>query len=181
MTLAYFAFLGTGFMFIVISFVQKMILPLENPSYAAAVVLSSVLISSGIGSLLSQHLKIFQKPAIILFLSLSVLAYSLFLPIVINEISPYSLKTKILSFFFILMPAGILMGTPFPLGLSFLGRTRPNLIPWALAVNGCFSVLAPILAVMFAISAGFKTVMLTGMAVYILAFCSLLWMKYKAV
>ena len=181
LTLAYFAFLGTGFMFIVISFIQKMILPLENPSYAAAVVLSSVLISSGIGSLLSQHLKIFQKPAIILFLSLSVLAYSLFLPIVINEISPYSLKTKILSFFFILMPAGILMGIPFPLGLSFLGRTRPKLIPWALAVNGCFSVLAPILAVMFAISAGFKTVMLTGMAVYILAFCSLLWMKYKAV
>ena len=131
LTLAYFAFLGTGFMFIVLSFIQKMILPLENPSYAAAVVLASVLISSGIGSLLSQHLKIFQKPAIILLLSLSVLAYSLFLPIVINEISPYSLKTKILSFFFILMPAGILMGTPFPLGLSFLGRTRPKLIPGA--------------------------------------------------
>ena len=80
LTLAYFAFLGTGFMFIEISFIQKMILPLENPSYAAATVLSSILISSGIGSLLSQHLKIFQKPVVILFLSLSVLAYSLFLP-----------------------------------------------------------------------------------------------------
>jgi hypothetical protein len=167
-------------MFIEISFIQKMIFPLENPSYAAAAVLSSILISSGVGSLLSQHLKIFQRPLIILFLSLSVLTYSLFLPVVINEISPYSLITKILSVFFILMPAGILMGVPFPLALSFLGRTRPELIPWALAVNGCFSVIAPILAVMFAISAGFQAVMLSGVALYVLAFCSLSRVKQKA-
>ena len=180
LTLAYFAFLGTGFMFIEISFIQKMIFPLENPSYAAAAVLSSILISSGVGSLLSQHLKIFQRPLIILFLSLSVLAYSLFLPVVINEISPYSLMTKILSVFIILMPAGILMGVPFPLALSFLGRTRPELIPWALAVNGCFSVIAPILAMMFALSAGFKAVMLSGVALYVLAFYSLSRLKQKA-
>jgi len=99
---------------------------------------------------------------------------------VINEISPYSLMTKILSVFIILMPAGILMGVPFPLALSFLGRTRPELIPWALAVNGCFSVIAPILAMMFALSAGFKAVMLSGVALYVLAFYSLSRLKQKA-
>jgi hypothetical protein len=180
-SLAYFAFLGTGFMFIEISFIQKMILALENPSYAAAAVLSSILISSGIGSLLSQHLKLFQKPSVILFLSLTVLAYSLFLPFAIDKISPFPLQTKILTVFFMLMPAGILMGVPFPLGISFLGKIRPNVIPWALAVNGCFSVLSPILAVILAITAGFKIVILAGMMLYILAFCSLFWMKLKAV
>ena len=178
--LAYFAFLGTGFMFIEISFIQKMILPLENPSYAAAAVFSSVLISSGIGSLLSQHLKLFQKPIVLLLLSVLVLTYSLFLPAVMIAISPYSLTTKLLIVFFILMPAGVLMGVPFPLGLSFLGETRPKLVPWALAVNGCFSVLAPILALMLAISSGFKTVLLIGMTVYFLAFCLMTWMKQKA-
>jgi hypothetical protein len=158
-----------------------MILALENPSYAAAAVLSSILISSGIGSLLSQHLKIFQKPSVILFLSLMVLAYSLFLPLVIDKTSPFPLQTKILIVFFMLMPAGILMGVPFPLGISFLGKVRPNVIPWALAVNGCFSVLSPILAVMLAISGGFKIVILAGMTLYILAFCSLFWLKLKAV
>ena len=181
LSLAYFAFLGTGFMFIEISFIQKMILALENPSYAAAAVLSSILISSGIGSLLSQHLKLFQKPSVILFLSLTVLAYSLFLPFAIDKISPFPLQTKILTVFFMLMPAGILMGVPFPLGISFLGKIRPNVIPWALAVNGCFSVLSPILAVILAITAGFKIVILAGMMLYILAFCSLFWMKLKAV
>jgi hypothetical protein len=177
--LAYFAFLGSGFMFIEISFIQKMILPLENPSYAAATVLSSILISSGIGSLLSQHLKIFQKPAALLFLSVIVLAYSLFLPVVINGLSACSLIAKIVSVFFILMPAGIFMGIPFPLGLAFLGKIRPELVPWALAVNGCFSVLTPVLVVMLAISAGFKAVLLTGMTAYLLAFCSLTLMKFK--
>jgi hypothetical protein len=181
LTLAYFAFLGTGFMFIEISFIQKMILPLENPSYAAAAVLSSILISSGTGSLLTQHLKIFQKTSVLLLLSAVVLVYSLSLPLVMTGISTYALIPKILSVFTILMPAGILMGVPFPLGLIFLGRARPELIPWALAVNGCFSVLSPVLAVMFAISAGFKAVLLTGMMVYILAFCSLSWMKQKEV
>ncbi len=175
--LTYFALLGTGFMFIEISFIQKMVFPLENPSYAAACVLSSVLISSGIGSLLSQHLKIFKRPSVLLFLSLMLLAYSLLLPAIINGITPYSLKTKVLSVFFMLMPAGVLMGIPFPLGLSVLGKRSPKLIPWALAVNGCFSVLSPILAIMFALSAGFTAVMLTGMTLYVLAFVCLRRMK----
>ncbi len=50
--LPYFAFLGTGFMFVEVSLVHKMIFPLENPSYAIATVLASIMISSGIGSLL---------------------------------------------------------------------------------------------------------------------------------
>jgi len=179
--LAYFALLGTGFMFIEISFIQKMILPLENPSYAAAAVLSSVLVSSGIGSLLSQHLKLFQKPVVLLLLAILVLTYSLFLPVVMAGISSYSLTIKLLLVFFMLMPTGVFMGVPFPLGLSFLSKTRPKLVPWALATNGCFSVLAPILALMLAISSGFKTVLLAGMTAYILAFFLLSWMKQKAV
>ena len=180
LALAYFALIGIGFMFIEISFIQKMIFPLENPSYAAAVVLSSVLISSGIGSLLSQHLKVFQKPGVILLLSLSVLAYSLLLPSLIQEISPYAVESKIVAVFFILMPAGILMGIPFPLGISTIGKNSPNVIPWALAVNGCFSVLSPILAVSLAITAGFRTVLLTAIALYLMAFCFLWRMKFKA-
>ena len=116
-------------MFLVLSFIQKMILPLENPSYAAAVVPSLGPRKFGNRQSVEPAPEDIPKTCD----NPSPLAigprYSLFLPIVINEISPYSLKTKILSFFFILMPAGILMGTPFPLGLSFLGKTRPKLIP----------------------------------------------------
>jgi hypothetical protein len=68
------------------------------------------------------------------------------------------------------MPSGILMGIPFPLGISLLHRANLRLIPWAWAVNGCFSVLAPILAVMLALTSGFRMVFFTGAAMYFIAY-----------
>jgi hypothetical protein len=177
-TLSYFAFLGIGFMFIEISFIQKMILPLEHPSYAAAVVLSSMLISSGLGSLFSQRFRFLRKKRTILVLSLILFLYSLFLPSLMNSLYAYTLKEKIVSVFFILLPAGCLMGIPFPLGLTLLGRHRPDMIPWAWAVNGCFSVLAPLLAIMFALSVGFKMVIITGVLMYLMAYVTLLSKSY---
>lgn len=168
--LAYFAFLGLGFMFIEISFIQKMILPLENPSYAAAVVLSSVLISSGAGSLLSQHFMIMRNPKVLLMLSITVLFYSFLLPSIVIHILPLKLTVKIISVFVILLPAGVLMGIPFPSGLLAISKTRSELIPWAWAVNGCLSVLAPLLAYMIALSAGFKTVLMLGAVFYLSAY-----------
>jgi hypothetical protein len=52
--LSYFALLGIAYLFIEIALIQKMILGLENPSFAASTVIASVLICSGIGSMLSQ-------------------------------------------------------------------------------------------------------------------------------
>jgi hypothetical protein len=169
-SLSYFALLGIGFMFVEISFIQRMILLLENPPYAVASVISSMLISSGIGSLLSQHFKLLHKPRVIIVLSLIILLYGLFLPRMTGIIYPYSLNTKIFFVFFVLMPAGILMGIPFPIGLSHLSKNNPQLVPWAWAVNGYFSVLAPILAIMLAISAGFTMVIIIGTLVYVFAF-----------
>jgi hypothetical protein len=62
------------------------------------------------------------------------------------------------------------MGIPFPLGISIIGSTAPHLVPWAWAVNGCFSVIAPILAIMLALSTGYQFVLLCGAAAYMAAF-----------
>jgi hypothetical protein len=51
-TISYFALLGIGFMCVEIALIQKLILLLENPSYALATVLAALLVSSGTGSLL---------------------------------------------------------------------------------------------------------------------------------
>jgi len=169
-SLSYFSLLGIGYLFLEIAFIQKMILSLENPAYAASTVIASVLISSGIGSLMSRRSKTLQSPRILLILAALAVVYSIILPGMIASMSHYSLPVKITLVFVLLMPAGILMGIPFPLGISILGATSPLLIPWAWAVNGCFSVLAPVLAVMLALSAGYHTVLLTGAAMYLMAF-----------
>ena len=168
--LSYFALLGTAYLFVEIAFIQKMILGLENPSYAASTVIASVLIGSGLGSLISGRIKALRNPVILPVLAGIVFLYSLLLPGTIAAMSGHSLFVKILLGFIIVMPAGILMGVPFPLGMSILGPVAPGLIPWAWAMNGCFSVLAPVLAIMLALSAGFQFVLLSGAALYLLAF-----------
>ena len=171
--LPYFAFLGIGFMFVEVSLIQKIILPLENPSYAMATVLTSILISSGIGSLLSYRVTCLRNPSVTIALSFLIIAYSILLPTISDIISPHSLPIKIISVFFTLMPLSLLMGIPFPTGLKILGERNEHLIPWAWAINGCLSVLAPILAIMLAMVIGFKIVLWIGALAYLMAFVSL--------
>ncbi|MBS1193057.1 MAG: hypothetical protein H6Q97_1036, partial [Nitrospirae bacterium] len=146
--LSYFALLGVAYLFVEIAFIQKMILGLENPSSAASTVIASVLIGSGIGSALGGRIRSMRSPRILLVLAGTVFLYSLLLPGTIGAMSGQSLMIRIVLSFCIVMPAGVLMGIPFPLGISIIGSTAPHLVPWAWAVNGCFSVIAPILAVM---------------------------------
>jgi hypothetical protein len=172
-SLPYFAFLGIGFMFIEISLIQKTILPLEHSSYAVATVLTSILISSGIGSLLSQRVRCLRSPSTVILISFLIIIYSILLPSLTDTISPYSISVRIISVFLILTPLGLLMGIPFPTGLKILGERNESLIPWAWAINGCFSVLAPILTIMLAMVIGFKMVLWLGALSYMMAFITL--------
>lgn len=88
-------------------------------------------------------------------------------------IAPYPLALRMLLVAALVAPAGFFMGIPLPLGMGFLGRVWPGLIPWAWAVNGCFSVLSPVLAVMLALSTGFSAVLGSGAALYAAAFLAL--------
>lgn len=168
--LPYFAFIGIGFMLIEVSLIQKMILPLENPSHAFAAVLTSILISSGTGSLCGHAFPALRKAFTLIIISLLVLGYSLFLPSVSHWIAPLPLPYRLLLVFLTLMPLGFFMGIPFPTGIRMLSEKDKPLIPWAWAINGCFSVLAPILTVMLALVAGFKTTLWLGSLMYAMAF-----------
>jgi hypothetical protein len=66
----------------------------------------------------------------------------------------------------VLAPLGFLMGLPFPLGLRWLEREAPDLIPWAWGVNGAASVVASVLAALLALSFGFSWVLAAGAGCY---------------
>jgi hypothetical protein len=168
--LAYFALLGLGFMFVEIPLIQAMILPLENPSYAVAVVLASVLVWSGAGSLLSQRFALLRTPRTVLALAALVVPYGLLLSLGAERIAAYPIAMKFALTFLLASAAGVLMGIPFPMGMRLLGRKSPGLIPWAWAINGCFSVLAPVVATMLALEFGFDTVLFLGALMYLAAF-----------
>jgi hypothetical protein len=162
-TLAYFGLLGLGFLFVEIPLMQRFILFLDQPVYAFAGVVASILFFSGLGSLAAPRL----SPGRTLPLLVGViLLYPLGLPLLFDALMGASLGLRMLATSLCLAPLGFLMGTPFPGGLAWLRERAPGMIPWAWAVNGCMSVLASVLAAMIALSAGFSWVLAAGALAY---------------
>ncbi len=168
--LSYFALLGLAYMFVEVALIQKLILPLEHPTLAVAAVLSSLLISSGLGSLLSHRYPFLARPESILILVMCIVLCALLLPPLSTGVTSLPLPFRGALLCILISIPGSLMGIPFPAGLKQLGQVDSELIPWAWAVNGAFSVLAPLLAVMFAMAAGFMAVLMLGGASYLLGF-----------
>jgi hypothetical protein len=167
-TLPYFGALGLGYLFVEVSFMQMMMLPLEHPAYAAGTVVASILAGSGLGGYLSGKGEHRSTTAALLWLAGAIIVYALVLPTVTTALVRIPYAARIIACCVLFFPAGVLMGMPFPLGLSLLGRREPDLIPWAWAVNGCCSVVSPILAMLIALSTGFTVVLLCGAGMYVI-------------
>jgi len=168
--LSYFALLGLAYMLVEVALIQKLILPLEQPPVAVAAVLAALLVSSGCGSLLGQRYPRLERPVVMLGLALLILLCAGSLPWLITISQPWPLPLRGLFFCLLITLPGFFMGIPFPAGLRLLGRITPELIPWAWAVNGTVSVLAPLMAVMTAMAIGFRGVLILGAGIYFLAF-----------
>ncbi len=168
--LSYFCLLGAGYMSVMLMMIQKMVLLLEHPAYAASTVIAAILISSGLGGFMSRQIRHLRTPQMLPALAGVIALYGITLPLVLPAISVLPLYYKILTVFMIIMPLGFLMGLPLPLGISILGRQMPWAIPWAWAANAFWSVLSPILAVIIALEAGFQPVTLGAAALYALGY-----------
>jgi hypothetical protein len=68
-----------------------------------------------------------------------------------------------------LAPFGILLGMPFPSGLRIVAEETPSLVAWARGVNGSFTVIGTIVAVISGMAFGFKSVLLMGAFCYLLS------------
>jgi len=170
-SIIYFASLGLGFMFIEVIFMQKYILFLGHPMYSFSVILSTILITSGIGSLLSK--KISESPYKTIGISLSGLIISILLNILFFRfLSDYLISLPFifrLIFSVILTGiAGFFMGIFMPTGITVVSNYNQLSVPWMWSINGIFSVLSSFLTVYLAISYGFNLVLLIGISVYII-------------
>ena len=71
----------------------------------------------------------------------------------------------IISFAFI-SPLGFLMGIPFPTTLGYIKQEFENDAAWMWCINGAFSVLAGVFALIVAMTFGFNAVLLLGALTY---------------
>lgn len=176
----YFLCLGLAFLFVEIAFIQRFTLFVSHPLYAAATVLSSFLVFAGLGSAISARIQTWfdsrrgsATAIVVSAIALIALAYVWTLPAVFDWGIGLALAAKLALSVLLIAPLAVLMGMPFPLGLSRLGVEAPDFIPWAWGLNGCASVLSAILATLLAIHFGFQTVIVLAVILYLMA--ALIW------
>ena len=168
----YFAALGMGFILIELALLQKLILLMGNPTMTFALLLFTLLISSGAGSLLSARIaKNNMKNLVFIIGGIAGLGilYFLFLPPIIYSTIAEPIEAKAAVSIAILAPIGFLMGMPLPTGMRLLKVHRPDYIPWMWAVNGAFSVLGAVLAIALGIMYGSSLAMILGILIYLIA------------
>lgn len=158
-----FGFLGLAYLFVEIPLLQRFILFLGHPTYAMATVLGTLLLFSGLGSLLSARVRI--VPAMGALVGL-VLLYRAGLPLLSGPLLGLPIAARVAVAVAGLAPLGTLMGMPFPCNLALLQERTAGLVPWAWGINGALSVIASIMAAMVALSWGFDAVLMLGALCY---------------
>jgi len=158
--------MGTGFMMIEIALFQKLTLYIGQPVFTLTVLLTSLLLGTGIGSLTSSLIKNRLSTALsvaALLTAAILLTYSIFLSDIFSAIgaSPKMAAAAML------FPLGLLLGYPFPLSIRLMKQYQlEKYAGWMWGVNGIASVTGSILAMIIGIRAGFTYALLAGAFLY---------------
>ena len=177
--IVYFLCLGLGYLMLEIVFMQKFVLFLGHPIYSIAVVLSSFLIFSGLGSLTSGIFRWNKMKTV--FLSVAVISLYgtvliLGLQWLLSMFLAFELPVRAMVTGLLIFPLAFFMGMPFPAGLRAASQSAPEVVPWAVGINGCASVIASIATIILAMGVGFSAVMGIGLVVYGLALICFVFM-----
>jgi hypothetical protein len=165
----YFPALALGFLFIEIFAIEKASVLLDDRAMGFALVLSFMLIFSGLGSLVSgrfasKHQAVALAWLVVVLWS-AVMLVALPGLLLLGDGRPESIRA--LAVVLALAPVSLAMGLPFPLGLSEVAEG--SFLPWAWGLNGAFSVVATPLANLMARNFGFDAILGSAVLLYGLA------------
>jgi hypothetical protein len=168
--LTYFGALGAGFMLLEVALLQRFVLLLGHPVYSLTVTLFSLLMGTGMGSLISRRVADTRVRAAttraLLGIAIVAAAVTVIVPRIVDGAIAWPLPARIAVAAAILIPIGVLLGMPLPGGMRMLSRVRPAIVPWGWGMNGAFSVLGATLAVFIAMNWGFSATLSIAALVY---------------
>ncbi|MEO8484449.1 MAG: hypothetical protein ABI634_19745 [Acidobacteriota bacterium] len=154
LTMVYFAVIGFAFMLIQIGLLQRFSVYLGHPTYTLSIVLFSMLLFTGLGSLVSERLTLGSRiRAVPVLIAMALTVTALGMPVAIAHTIGLGLAARSAVVLAFAAPLSVLLGLCFPIGVRLTADT-PAMVAWAWGVNGAFSVLASILAVALSIWVG---------------------------
>lgn len=173
-TFFYFGGIGAGYMLTEMAIIEYFTFYLENPVFSVSLVICSMLIFSGIGSLSLAFIPSI-KNSILVILGIIILiltAYAFILPPMLEATLGLSSLFKVAIALFLSGVPAYFMGFAFPYAIKFLSGKSSLLIPWGWSVNSFLSVICPPLAIALSIEFGFRYVLLTSAFFYCITLLS---------
>ncbi len=165
----YFGSLGIAYMLIELPIIQKMTLYFGTPSLAFSLVLFSLLLSSGTGSLVSEttfaQKNILIKNRYFLLIGVSILLVFLSFNSVEELVSNMAITYKVIISFIMISLMGLFMGIPFPDGIAKMSQFEEQ-VPLIWGINSFFSVIGSILALVLSMLFGFNITAGIGLLIY---------------
>lgn len=169
----YFSALGLGFLFVEIFLIEKAAFYLNDRTSAFSLVLTAMLVFSGLGSMLAGRIGVWPRLwvglAAVVMLAFGWVEFQAGEQTLLDGLSLlWPLRAGLVAG--VAAVVSLALGMPFPLGLKQVGDGR--FLPWAWALNGAFSVVATPLANLIAREAGFSWLLYSAGALYLVAFLS---------
>ena len=166
----YFPALGLGFLMIEIASIESASFLLTDRVLGFALVLTTMLVFSGLGSFLSGRFA--ASPERALLLAVGVVAawcasMLVLLPGGLLATLGWPLVWR--AALVVAAVAPVALGLPFPLGLARLERGEGGAVSWAWALNGAFSVVATPLANLLVLEQGHARMFQVALVLYVLA------------
>ncbi len=167
--------LGYGYVALEVVFIHQFVLFLGDPAYAISTVLGVLLISSGIGSMLSARIDEKQLGRFISYSLALVVILALITALLLPSLFTHSLShlpfyLRTLSVILAVVPVGFFMGCPFALIVRALPESSSRIIPWAWAFNGWMSVMGGIFTLVLFRGFGYSAALFAGLIGYGVAF-----------
>lgn len=168
----FFACVGFGFILLEVWLLHRFTTYLGHQVYALSVVLSTLLVSTGVGAAVGDKLMRGRSDRALLgsvaaaLLSGVTAALS---PLVLEATWQASLATRALIAALFITPLGIALGQPFVGGLAWLRNRAPEAIPWCIGINGFCSVIGSVGVIPLLMIYGYSGSLITGIAMYAMA------------
>jgi len=172
-TMIYFLCLGLGYIIVEVGMISHFILALSNATVSASVLITGMLVFSGIGSFFSERFLDRSRtfmPKVFLAIFAILVTYAFTIDYALDWIGTLPYALRILLCLLIIFPPAFLMGFPMPTAMTTLGRLgKDHMFLWAWGINGCFSVIGAALVPIVATSFGLPAVVLVGAFAYLIA------------
>jgi len=171
-SLLYFSCLGAGFIVVELTLIQVFTKFVGYPLYTYSVVLFTMLMAAGLGSLAAQAMGVTPRDRwSVPFVGIFVTGCLLWLisPWIFERFQATDLVTRIAITVGSIFPMAFFMGFAFPLGILAIKNRPTGAVAWAWGVNGLFTTIGGLGASLSMILVGFKATLAIGLSMYLLA------------